>query len=562
MNGKTTRRGLITGAGAAGLGAGAFGLAGCTSARVVGFDPVAKSLDIANGGEPLSLDPHKASGTWENNLIGNMFVGLTTEDELANPSPGMAERWETSEDSLTWTFYLREAQWSDGEPVTAYDFEFGFRRILNPETMAQYASVLYAIKNAEAINSAQITDLTQLGVVALDERTLQITLEYPAPYLPALLKHYTAYPVPRHAMREAYRDYPLPQGVIADRASEWIRPANIVVNGAFKVTKWQSNYIVIMEKNPRFFDADNVQLEKLYFYPTTDPNVQARSVLSGERGWSTNFPSNQVDALRRDLPGFVRVAPYLLIQYVSFNTTRAPFNDARLRRALTMAVNREFIATQIYRTGEIPAYSNVPPGISGYPGTARYRWADEPLEQRQQTARALLEEAGYGPNNPLRFTFKHRSSGDNPRVAVVLQADWRAIAPWVVVELAGSETQVHYDTLRAKNFEAGDGGWVADFNDAKNYLYLHETRTGPQNYSGYSNPEYDSLMQQADRERDPIARAEEMSRAEQIMLDDAPICPTVFGVSRNLVHPGLQGYQSNVEDIHRARYFRLEMREG
>jgi oligopeptide transport system substrate-binding protein len=198
----------------------------------------------------------------------------------------------------------------------------------------------------------------------------------------------------------------------------------------------------------------------------------------------------------------------------------------------------------------------VPPGVANFPGGARFRFADQPLAERQAEARRLLQEAGYGPNNPLRFEFKHRNSGDNPRVAVVLQADWRAIAPWVSVELVGTEVQVHYATLRAKDFDAGDGGWVADFNDAKNYLFLHETRTGAQNYSGYSNPAYDQAMQASDQERDVDRRGRLLVEAEQMMLDDAPICPTVFGVSRNLIHPGVAGFEDNLEDIHRARWFR------
>jgi len=452
---KTTRRGLLSGsAGLSGLA-----VAGCWGDRVIGFDPAALSLDIANGGEPLSLDPHKVQGTWENDLVGQMFVGLTTEDAHADPIPGMAERWETSPDGLTWTFHLREAAWSDGTPVTAQDFVYAYRRILNPATMAQYASVLYPIKNAEVLNNAQdaAVDMSSLGVRAIDDRTFEMTLEHPAPYLPALLKHYTSYPVPKH--------------LIERLGDDWIRPENIVVNGPFKLASWKSNYIIVMDKNPAFFDAENVALQRLYFYPTSDPNVQARGVLSGERGWARNFPSNKVVELREQAPAYVRVHDYLLVQYLSFNTTRPPFNDARLRRALSMAINREFIASQIYRTNEQPAYSNVPKGVLNYPGLSHFRWRDTPLAERQAEARRLLAEAGFGPDNPLTFELKHRNSGDNPRVAVVVQADWREIG--VNVELVGSEVQVHYATLRAKDFVVGDGGWVADYNDAKSYLYLH-----------------------------------------------------------------------------------------
>jgi oligopeptide transport system substrate-binding protein len=534
----TNRRRLLAGAG--GLTA-ATSVGACANASVIGFDKEKRTLDCANQGEPLSLDPHKANGIWENNIIGNMLIGLTTENAKSEPVPGMAERWDVSEDGRTWTFYLRRATWSDGEACDAHDFEYSLKRILNPDTLSEYAAILYPIKNAEAINHGEMAP-TNLGVRALDDLTLEIQLEHPAPYLPQLLKHYTAFPVPKH--------------VVEEHGANWVDPVNCVTNGPYKLVRYWSNYIVHLERNPLFYDNDNVVLEHLYFYPAVDVNAAARKVMSGEAGWSTRFPSNQVGELRRVLPGYVHVAPYLLTNYFSFNMTKPPFNDARVRRALTMALNREFLCEQIYRTGEQPAYSFVPPAIANYPANGRYTWADWPLERRREEAERLLREAGYGPNNPLRFEFSHRNTADNPRVAVVVQADWREIAPsWVTVELRGVEAQVHYANLRAKNYDAGDGGWVADYNDAKQYLYLLETRTGPQNYPGYSNPVYDQLVRASDFEPDAARRAEIMRQAEQIVLDDTPICTSVFMNSTNLVHPDITGYEDNLEDIHRARWF-------
>lgn len=530
----TSRRALLAGAGSAAT------LGACANGQVIGFDKAARSLDIANQAEPLSLDPHKATGTWENNIVGNMFVGLTTENEKAEPVPGVAESWETSADGRTWTFHLRRAQWSDGEACDAHDFEYAFRRILDPANLAEYASLLYPIKNAEAVNRGDMAP-EDLGVAALDDLTFEIQLEYPAAYLAHLLKHYTALPVPKH--------------LVERHGDDWVMPENIAVNGAFILRKWWSNYIVHLERNPAFFDADNVALQHLYFYPSNDVNASARKVMSGESGWATRFPSNQVEQLRAALPGYVHVAPYLTCNYFSFNLARPPFNDVRVRQALAMAYGREFVASQIYKTGERPAFSFVPPGIANYPGTARYRWADVALAERRLEAQRLLRAAGFGPNNPLRFEFSHRNTSDNPRVAVVVQNDWRAIAPWVIVELHGVETQVQYANLRAKNFDVGDGAWVADFNDAKNYLYLLETRTGAQNYPGYSNPEYDRLVRESDFESNAERRGQIMVRAEQLALDDAPICMSVFINSTNLVHPDLTGYEDNLEDIHRARWF-------
>ncbi len=541
MNVGGSRRNVLLGAGVLGAAA-TFG--GCTNSRVIGFDKERRSLDICNQGEPLSLDPHKVQGTWENNIVGNMFVGLTTENAKAEPVAGMAESWETSGDGLTWTFALRRANWSDGEACDAHDFEFAFRRILNPENGSVYAPLLYPIKNAEAAFTQRVSP-EDIGVRALDDRTLEINLEYATPYLPQLLKHYTTFPVPKHR--------------VAMYGDAWIKPENIAVNGPYILRKWWSNYIVHIERNPAFYDADNVVLEHLYYYPSNDVQATARRVQAGEAGWSTRFPSNQVETLRRDLPGFPRVSPYLSCNYFSFNTRRAPFNDVRVRHALSMAYEREFVAAQIYRTGELPAYSFLPPGIFNYPGSARYKWAGTPIAERRREAERLLRAAGFGPNNPLRFEFSHRSSSDNPRVAVAVQNHWLAIAPWVSVELRGLEAQVQYANLRASNFDVGDGAWVGDFNDAKNFLFLHETRTGAQNYSGYSNPEYDRLMRESDFEADAAKRGEIMSRAEQMMLDDAPVCMSVFINSTNLVHPDLTGYEDNLEDIHRARWFGIRV---
>jgi oligopeptide transport system substrate-binding protein len=277
-------------------------------------------------------------------------------------------------------------------------------------------------------------------------------------------------------------------------------------------------------------------------------------VKRGELGWSADFSGKKYDFYEREMPGFPRLAPFMLLQYFSLNMTKPPFNDRRVRRALSMALNRQFLAEKIYQARHRPAYSFVPDGIYGYPESAKLSFAETPLEARRAEAKALLEAAGFGPKAPLKFTFSHRNTADNPRVAVVAQADWQEIAPWVQVELAGAEGQIHYANLRAKSFQVGDGGWIADYNDAYTYLYLLETKTGPQNYPGYSNPEYDDLMKASVLERDLVRRASIMRQAEQIMLEDCPVIPVVFGASRNLVDPRIQGYQDNLEDLHRTRW--------
>ncbi len=519
------------------LAVGALALSGCGGGKAP--EDTALVLHRGNAAEPLTLDPQQASGTWENNIIGDMFIGLFTENAAGEPIPGMASDWDVSEDGKTWTFTLREANWSDGVPVTANDFVFSFRRILNPETLAQYASLLFAFKNAEKVNRGEIPP-EELGVRAIDDHTLEIKLEYPAPYLPGLLGHYTAMPVPAHVVKEKGR--------------EWIRPENIEVNGPYKLVEWHTNDYVHSVKNPQFFDAQNVCLNEVYYYPTVDNNSAERQVREGRLDLNTDFPGQKLEFLNKQLPGYVRVHPYLGTTYFSFYTPKPPFNDPRVRNALGMALDRDFMTAEILKSGQIPAYSLVPPGVANYPMGASVKWAGLSLEERRAKAKALLMEAGYGPDHPLSFEYVYRNTRDNPRIAPAVQSDWSEIAPWVNVTISGIETQILYANLRSGEFEVSDGAWIADYNDAQNFLYLMETRTGQLNYSRYSNPEYDALVDRSNRELDTQKRAVMMRQAEQIMLDDMPVIPMWYEVNRALVDPKVTGWVDNIVDIHRTRY--------
>ncbi|MGE0044334.1 MAG: peptide ABC transporter substrate-binding protein [Hyphomonadaceae bacterium] len=509
---------------------------------VIGLDAERGILDIGNSYEPFTLDPHKAVSNWESNVISGMFVGLVAEDPRGRAIPGMALSWETSEDGLAWRFHLREANWSDGRPVTAHDFEFSFRRILDPETIAEYAALLYVIENAQAAKSGE-TPVENIGVRALDARTLEIRLAYPAPYLPSLLRHNTAYPVPRH--------------VIARVGDDWVKPRHIAVNGPFKLVKWWSNALIRISKNPAFFDAPNVALNDLYYYPTGDSAVTARRVRAGELAWSISFPANQLEQLEREMPDYVRVAPQMMVRYLPMNRRRAPFDDARVREALSLVVDRAFIARAIFRTGEQPAARFIPFGVDNYPDERIQDFIGAPIEARRARARRLLEQAGYGPERPLEFEMTHATGEDSPRLAVVIQSDARGIAPWVRVRLRPLEGQIYYATLRAHDFQIASATWLADFNDARNFLYLFDSRTGAQNYSGHQSSAYDDLLDASDRELNRDRRAALMREAERMAMATFPVIPLTFGASRNLVHPRLAGYADNVEDIHRARWFRI-----
>lgn len=494
-------------------------------------------LHLGNGSEPASLDPHKANGTWEDRIISDSIMGLTQDDPEGRPIPGMAERWETSADGLTWRFYLREARWSDGMPVTADDFVTGLRRILDPKTASEYASILYFIRGGQAVNEGKAAPET-IAVRALGPRVLEIGLSHPAPYLPEVAKHYTMFPVPKHAL--------------AKYGDAWAKPENYVGNGPFTIKSWKLGDHVRAVKNPYFFDADKVCADELYYYPTNDAISAERRVRRGELDLNADIQSNRISYLKEQVPDYVHTHTYLGVAYVAFNSNEPMFKDPRVRQALSMSIDREFITRKLLRGGQQPAYTFVPPGVANYQGAKPPAWASWPLERRQAEARRLLAAAGYREGRPLVVTIKHRNTPDPSLVMPAIQADWKAIG--VEARLMQNETQIAYAAYRSRDFQVADAAWIADYNDPMSFLYLHQSATGPQNYGDYKNPAFDALLAKADNEPDASRRAGYLAEAERIMLDDAPIAPTYFYVNKNLVNPRITGFVDNIVDHHRSRY--------
>jgi oligopeptide transport system substrate-binding protein len=537
---KLTRRGLI-GAGTAivVVGGTSFALRGGPQTRHAVVD--GKTLNRGNGAEPDSLDPHKAEGNWEYNIIADMFMGLMTEDAASNPMPGAALSYSVSPDGFVYTFKLREHKWSDGVPVTAHDYVFAFRRILDPRTAAQYAAILYPIKNAEEAASGKLPP-SQVGVRAIDDHTLEITFQMQVPYIAQLLTHFTTFAVPRHVV-EKYGD-------------AWIQPGNAVSNGPYALKEWIPNDYVLLVKNPYFYDRDNVKVERVYFYPTQDYSAALKRFRGGDFDTTNGIPSQQMDWLRANMPRSLRVAPYILTQYVQFNFTRKPFDDVRVRTALSLAIDREIIAERVMRAGEKPAYALVPPNMAAYPGKPQLPFKPVPMAARLAKAKALLQEAGFDRNNPLAFDYNFQNQTDARLIAVAFQSMWKDIG--AQVRLVPSESQVHYNLMRKQEFDAAWAGWIADYRDAKNYLMLWQTSSNDLNFGRYSSPKYDALMARSDAERDPAARADLLQAAEQIVLDDVAFAPVYFGVSRNLVSTAVKGWIDNPVNINRSRFISLD----
>ena len=495
-------------------------------------------LAWGNNTEAGSLDPQKASLVDEFAIIADLFTGLFTDSPEATPIPALAQSYSVSPDGLTWTFRLKPSTWSDGRPVTANDFVFAYRRILEPATASGYAYLLYLIRNGQAVNEAKAAPET-LGVRALDDLTLELRLEHPAPYLPALLKHQSFFPVPAHTVK-AHGD-------------AWTRPENFVGNGAFRLVDWKLGDHIRVVKNPAFYDPASVCVDQIDYFPTPDSVMAERRVARGELDLNTNFQSSRVQRLRDTLPGYVRAYPALATSYIALNTEGVPaFRDIRVRRALSMAVDRDFITGKLMRAGQKPAYSFVPPATAGHGQGVRLRWADMPLEKRQAEARRLLAEAGYGPGNPLSIEIKVVNSPDNLLLSQAVAADWTALG--LKVSTVQNEGQIALAAYRQKDFQVGMMSWYADFNDPLTFLGLFRSDTGQQNYSAYANPRYDALLDRADLEPDAQKRGRILAEAEQLLLDEEGILPVFQVVSRALVSPRITGWTDNVENFHRARW--------
>ena len=500
-------------------------------------------FEYGNESEPLTLDPGKANLVTEQNVIGDLMLGLTTDAPDASPVPGVATHWETSPDGLVWTFHLRETKWSDGVPVTADDFVYGLRRTLDPKTASIYAYLLYVIKNGQAVNEGK-APLTALGVSAPDPRTVRIELEHPAPYLTELTKHQSFFAVPKHVV-EKYGD-------------DWVKPGRYVSNGPFRLVAWRLGDRITVAKNPYFYDAANICFDRVNYYPTPDVVSAERRLARGELDLNTRFQSNRYERLKRTLPGVPRTNVAIATAYVTFNKSRpGPFRDIRVRRALSEALDRDFVTKKLLRAGQQPAYAFVPPVTSHYVKDGpKLVWADKPFAARQAEARALLAQAGYTPERPLKLTILASNATDTQLLAEAIQADWREIG--VHADIRQAETAVAFAAYRNRDFDVGLMSWYGDFNDPLTFLGLMKSDTGAQNYGDYKNPAYDALLARADQEPDEARRAAILAQAEALLLEEEGVAPFYFAVNRNLVSPRVTGWATNPPDFHRVRWMCLK----
>ncbi len=505
-----------------------------------GCETKSKRADLVfiNGAEPESLDPAVITGQPEGRVVNALFEGLTTFDRKGRAAPGVAESWTVSPDGRTYIFKLRaDARWSDGAPVTAGDFVASWRRTLTPETAASYNYQLFYVKNARAFAEGAVKDFAQVGVRALDRRTLEVQLENPTPFFLDLCATPPLQPVPLR--------------VIERVGDDWIKPAHIVNNGAYLLEDWRINDRIRLRKNPLYWDRANVALETVDVLPISKANVAFNFYASGEADLLLDkglAPPALLDALKKR-PDF-HAAPFLADYFLRFNCAEGPFRDVRVRRAFAMAVDKERLVKKITRAGEVPAESLVPPGIAGYTSPAGLRY--DPAG-----AARLLAEAGFpgGRGFPL-VRYLYAESELNEAIAVELQSMWKE-ALGVQVALTRQEWKVYLNSMNQLDYDICRSSWVGDYPDPNTFLDLFLSGGG-NNRTGWGDPAYDTLIERAAAEANPGKRFAILAQAEELLVAQAAVvCPLYFYVGIQLYDPKrVGGIEANVLDEHPIRLMR------
>jgi oligopeptide transport system substrate-binding protein len=495
-------------------------------------------LRRGNGAEPQSLDIHAVQGVPEAHLLRDLYEGLITEAADGRHIPGAAESWIASQGGTVYTFRLRpDGKWSNGDPVTADDFVFAFRRGMTPATASPYAFLMYPVKNGRAVTAGKRAP-DALGVRAIDDLTLEITLERPTPYFLGQLTHYFAYPLHRASVASGERG--------------WTRPGKLVSNGAYVLAEWTPQSHITLRRNRHFHDAANVRIDTVRFVPTEDASAELKRYRAGELDLTATVPLESYRWAEENLPDELRKSPSLGVYYYAFNTALPKFADPRVRRALAMAIHREIITDKITRAGETPAYGWVPPGTLGYDAPARVGWAAMDGPVRVTEAKRLMRAAGYGPDHPLGVELLYNTSEGHKKIAIAVAAMWKALG--VKVTLRNEEWKVYLASRNQGDFEVSRAGWIGDYNDPYTFLEILRGDAGLINATGYADPTYDGLLDQSARERDPARRAGLMREAETKLLDDLPVIPIYFYVSRALVKSHITGWRPNVMGVHPTRW--------
>jgi len=488
-----------------------------------------------NGGEPGSLDPALAEDFHAFNVLTDLYEGLVAESATGDLVPGTAASWEVSSDGLTYSFALRkEARWSNGDPVTSHDFVRAFRRVANPATASVYSFLLEPLRNFAEVQAGSLP-ADQLGVVAVDDHILRIQLAKSTPQLLAVLAMPVALPV--HST--------------ADSNAAFSDVDVFVGNGAYVLASRSMGGPIRLRRSPTYWDASSVAVNEVVYLPIVDPRTEYNMYRAGELDITNTVPLESVQSVRETTPEQLRIAPSLALYYLAFDVTEPPFDNKVLRQSLSMAIDRQSLVSLIGR-GEQAAYGLVPPGVAGH-SKFEVEWRDHPDDERISQAKALYLEAGYNDESPLTVTYTYDAGDIHEKIALAVTSMWRDVLG-VDVTLEKKEWQYFLDTRDQRSeWQIMRFAWFGDYNHASTFTNLF--RTGdPQNLPGYANSDYDRLLQAASAGADPRSRAAQLTRAEATLLEDHPIAPLYFYVSKHLVRPGIGGFEPNVLDHHPSKY--------
>lgn len=505
-------------------------------------------LHVGNALEPQSVDPHITTGVSESRIETALFESLVAKDATTlEPVPGVAERWEISADRRIYRFHLRsDARWSNGDPVTAEDFRWSWWRGLQPALANEYVSMYYPIKNAEEYAAGKRTDFSEVGIRVLDALTLEVELASPTPYFLQLIDHHSYYPLHRATLERF--------GAPTDRFTNWTRPGNMVTNGAFRLTEWNLYRHIRVEKNPFYWDARNVRLNAVVFYPTENQVTEERMFRSKQLHFTYEVPLEKVAEYRAEQSNELRVDPYLGTYYYMMNVARPGLSDPRVRRALAMAIDRKALIDIVLRGVHFPAYTVTPPGTAGYQPPKLFDFDPE-------GARQLLAAAGYANGNGLQaFELLYNTYEHHRKIAVAIQQMWRTHLN-VQASLVNQEWKVYLDSRDRGSYDICRAGWIGDYVDPNTFLELWVTGNG-NNDTGWSNAEYDELLLR----RIPVmaTQAERMAgfyKAETILLEHMPIIPIYTYSTNHLVANSVKQMPRNILDHYVYKDVYLEQSE-
>lgn len=525
---KLTKKSLLTLSviSALGMGLGTQAFAADVPAGV----QLAEKQDLVrnNGSEPQSLDPHKVEGVPEANIIRDLMEGITLESPDGTVLPGSATSWE-NKDFKVWTFKIREdAKWSNGDPVTAQDFVYSWRRLADPNTASPYASYLqYAhIANIDDVIAGKKKP-EELGIKALDDKTLEITLTEEVPYIPKLLAHNSMSPV-HPASVEKFGE-------------KWTQPGNYVSNGAYKLKNWVVNEKIELERNPNYWDNKKTVINNIRFLPISSEVTDVNRYRSGEIDMTyNNLPIELFQKLKKEIPDELRISPYMCTYYYEINNEKAPFNNPKVREALKLGLDRDIMVNKVKAQGDTPAYGFTPPFTDGMSAKEPEWFSGMTQAQRNEKARKLLEEAGYTKDNPLKFNLLYNTSDLHKKMAIAAASIWKKNIG-VDVQLENQEWKTFLDTRHQGTYDIARAGWCADYNEPSSFLNMMLSYSSS-NTPHYKNTDFDKLMKQSLQVKTDEERAKIYQQAETVLDNDSAIVPVYYYVSTRLVKPYVGGY--------------------